>query len=65
MTSNSQNSEENADMILMKYLMSRMPDARQMSEIISQSHEYIKTLPLSGINENYVKNYPDLFEPVM
>lgn len=64
MTSESLFPDENPDMRLIERLRSRRPDAGQLLAFISRSYEYIKKLPLNGINENYVKNNPDLFEPV-
>ena len=56
--------DENQDMKLIERLRSRRPDAMQLLVIISRSYDYIKKLPLKGLNENYSKDYPDLFEPV-
>jgi hypothetical protein len=56
--------DENSDMKLIECLRSRRPDARQLLAILSRSYDYIKKLPLKGINENYSKDHPDLFEPV-
>jgi hypothetical protein len=65
MTGNSLFPDESPDMKLIERLRSRKPDAGQLLAFISRSYEYIKKLPLNGINENYVKNNPDLFEPVL
>jgi hypothetical protein len=55
---------ENSDLKLIERLRSRRPDARQLLAIISRSYDYIKKLPLKGLNENYSKDHPDLFETV-
>jgi hypothetical protein len=57
--------DENSDMKLIERLRSRRPDARQLLAILSLSYDYIKQLPLKGISENYSKDHPDLFEPVL
>ena len=64
MTDYDQFPDENSDMRLIERLRSRRPDARQLLTIISRSYDYIKKLPLKGLNENYSKDHPDLFEPV-
>jgi hypothetical protein len=64
MISDSSFTDENSDMRLIERLRSRRPDARQLLAFLSQSYEYIKKLPLKGINENYIKNNPDLFKPI-
>ena len=56
--------DENSDMKLIERLRSRRPDARQLLAILSRSYDYIKQLPLNGLNENYAQDHPDLFEPV-
>ncbi len=57
-------SKFSVDMKLIERLRDRRPDAGQLRAIISRSYDYIKNLPLKGLNENYAKDYPDLFEPV-
>jgi hypothetical protein len=51
-------------MKLIERLRARRPDAKLLLAIISRSYDYIKKLPLKGLNENYSKDNPDLFEPV-
>jgi hypothetical protein len=57
-------SDEISDMKLIERLRSRRPDARQLLAILSRSYDYIRQLPLKGLNENYAQDHPDLFEPV-
>lgn len=52
------------DMKLIERISDRRPDAGQLLAIISRSYDYIKNLPLNGLNENYAKEIPDLFEQV-
>ena len=41
-------------------LVAGYPDARQIIAIIARSYEYVRTLPLAGLRENYPLTLRDL-----
>jgi hypothetical protein len=53
------------DTRLIERLLAGHPDAGQLMAIISRSYDYIQTLPLKGLNENYSRENSELYALVL
>jgi hypothetical protein len=43
-------------------LRTRYPDTVQFISFLTRSNDYVRTLPLGGLIEDYSRNYPELFD---